>query len=95
MPGTESDELILSDRLVSLIDEIADVEGERIYDPTKPSGVMGLCSDNEKIEAELGWSACAALREGMAGAYCRTGEQVRRDLAGEREGANVFAEVDI
>ncbi len=80
-----SDELVSIDGLVDLIEEIAAVEVERTYDTTKPQGVMGRCSDNEKVEAELGWSPSTPLREGMGETYRWIEEQVRRDLAGERE----------
>lgn len=46
---------------------------------------MGRCSDNEKIEKEPDWLPSTSLREGMVDTYRWIEEQVRRDLADERE----------
>ncbi len=74
-----SDELVTINGLVSLVEEIADIELEREYDLTKPRGVMGRNSDNTRILAELGWEPGIRLREGMEKTYRWVEQQVSRD----------------
>jgi nucleoside-diphosphate-sugar epimerase len=64
-----------TDRGVSintLVDIIARVAGKTIrkrHDPSKPQGVRGRNSDNQRIERVLGWSPSTTLEEGLAVTY--------------------------
>lgn len=60
-----SSELISIDDLVSLIENIADLELRRKYDTSAPKGVAGRNSDNSFIRQVLGWEPDTPLRDGM------------------------------
>jgi len=64
-----SSELVTIDRLVDLVEEIADVKLERVYDPSAPQGVRGRNSDNRRIRAELDWEPSTPLRTGLQRTY--------------------------
>ncbi len=80
-----------SDELVSvdcLIDKVECAAGylnlhlnlRRIYDPTKPQGVVGRNSDNTLIKEVLGWSPSTSLQEGIMKTYKWVEDQVRSEL---------------
>ncbi len=64
-----SSELVSIDRLVSIVEEIAGIELERLYNPQAPIGVAGRNSDNTRVLAELDWEPSVSLREGMEKTY--------------------------
>lgn len=64
-----SDEMVSINQLVGIVEDIAGVELERLYDLDAPKGVRGRSSDNTLIEAELGWSPSIRLREGLERTY--------------------------
>jgi nucleoside-diphosphate-sugar epimerase len=64
-----SSELVTLDQLVDVVEEIAGVTLERIYDPSAPTGVRGRNSDNSLIKRELGWEPSTPLAIGMEKTY--------------------------
>ena len=64
-----TDELVTINQLVDMVAEIA---GKRIikrHDTSKPQGVRGRNSDNNRIREVLGWGPGISLREGLAPTY--------------------------
>jgi nucleoside-diphosphate-sugar epimerase len=61
-----SNELVTINELVSIVEEIAEVELERRYNLDAPKGVNGRNSDNTRIQELLGWQPGISLRDGMA-----------------------------
>lgn len=63
------------DRMVTineLVDIIANISGKEInkkHDTTKPQGVRGRNSDNDKLKELLGWEPGIALEEGLITTY--------------------------
>ena len=63
------------DRLISineLVEMVSRIAGKRIYkqyDLTKPQGVRGRNSDNDKLRQVLGWEPQISLEEGLARTY--------------------------
>jgi GDP-D-mannose 3',5'-epimerase len=76
-----SAELVTIDELVSLVEQIAGVELERVYDTSAPQGVRGRNSDNTLVREIYGWEPSTSLREGLAKTYPWVAEQVERELA--------------
>jgi nucleoside-diphosphate-sugar epimerase len=64
-----SSELVTINQLVSVVEEIADVELKRNYNLNAPRGVNGRNSDNAKIKEYLGWEPSIRLKDGMARTY--------------------------
>lgn len=70
------------DRMVTineLVDIIANIAGKKInkkHDLTKPQGVRGRNSDNEKLKVILGWEPGIPLEEGLITTYEWIKEQV-------------------
>jgi nucleoside-diphosphate-sugar epimerase len=79
-----SSELVTIDQLVSLVEEIAGVELERVYDTSAPQGVRGRNSDNSLIREVHGWEPSIPLRDGLAMTYPWIAGQVERELAVRR-----------
>ena len=71
-----SDEMVTIDELVSIVEDIAGVELERVYDTTAPQGVRGRNSDNDLIKEKLGWAPSISLRDGLEQTYRWVFEQV-------------------
>lgn len=65
------------DGLVGLIEDIAGVKLQRIYDLSKPQGVSGRNSDNTLIKECLGWEPGTALRYGLEQTYKWISEKVK------------------
>lgn len=64
-----SDELVSINQLVSMVEDIADIELERSYNLDAPQGVRGRNSDNEKIKEVLGWAPSTRLYDGLEKIY--------------------------
>jgi nucleoside-diphosphate-sugar epimerase len=76
-----SSELVTINELVDIVEAIAGVELERVYDPRAPQGVRGRNSDNTMIRHELGWEPSTPLQEGME----RTYRWIHDQLSGKGE----------
>jgi GDP-D-mannose 3', 5'-epimerase len=64
-----SSELVTINQLVSIVEEIADVELRRNYKLDAPQGVRGRNSDNTLILERLDWEPSISLRDGMERTY--------------------------
>ncbi|MFN8164252.1 MAG: NAD-dependent epimerase/dehydratase family protein [Solirubrobacterales bacterium] len=64
-----SDEMVTIDELVTIVEDIAGVRLERVYDLSAPQGVRGRNSDNDLIEERLGWAPSISLRAGLEETY--------------------------
>lgn len=62
-------ELVTINQLVSLIEEIAEVQLQRKYDLSAPKGVRGRSSDNTLLRQHLNWEPETPLREGLRETY--------------------------
>jgi GDP-D-mannose 3',5'-epimerase len=60
-----SDELVTINRLVDIVESIANIKLERRYNLDAPQGVRGRNSDNTKIKELLGWAPSVTLEEGL------------------------------
>jgi nucleoside-diphosphate-sugar epimerase len=78
-----SSELASVNRLVDLIEEIAGVKLERVYQPEAPKGVAGRNSDNTLIRRCLGWEPSTRLCDGLARTYAWIYDQYMRRARGE------------
>jgi GDP-D-mannose 3', 5'-epimerase len=64
-----SSELVTINRLVDIVEEIADVKLKRRYKLDAPKGVNGRNSDNTKIRQYLNWEPEIRLKDGMEKTY--------------------------
>jgi len=64
-----SSELVTINRLVDLVEDIAQVKLRRTYNLTAPKGVNGRNSDNTLIKKLLGWEPSTKLRDGLETTY--------------------------
>lgn len=64
-----SSELVSINTLVDMVEEIAGVSLQRIYDPAAPRGVNGRNSDNTLIKQVFGWEPSTPLRDGLELTY--------------------------
>ncbi|MEZ5156897.1 MAG: NAD-dependent epimerase/dehydratase family protein [Solirubrobacterales bacterium] len=71
-----SEELVTIDELVTIVEDIAEIELERVYDTSAPQGVRGRNSDNDLIRERLGWAPSVSLREGLEQTYRWVHDQV-------------------
>ena len=62
-------ELVTINQLVSLIEEIAEVQLQRKYDLSAPKGVRGRSSDNTLLRHYLNWEPETPLRDGLRATY--------------------------
>src|SRR5215472_4108887 len=74
-----SAELVSINRLVDLVEEIANISLERRYDLTKPTGVRGRNSDNSLIRHVLNWEPAISLRDGLEKTYAWIWSELSRD----------------
>lgn len=75
-----SSELVTINELVDIVEDIAGVELERVYDESAPQGVRGRNSDNTLIQSELGWQPPTSLRKGLEQLYPWILAQVEKDV---------------
>ena len=64
-----TDELVTINQLVDLVSEAAGKTIARRHDTSKPQGVRGRNSDNDRLRQVLGWEPRIPLREGLAPTY--------------------------
>jgi nucleoside-diphosphate-sugar epimerase len=79
-----SSELISVDELVSLAEEIGNVQLARKYDLNAPKGVAGRNSDNTFIKQVLGWAPGTPFKEGLAKTYQWIEQQYYARKSGEQ-----------
>jgi GDP-D-mannose 3',5'-epimerase len=73
------DRLITVNELVDMVVSIAGKRVRRRHDLTKPQGVRGRNSDNDRLRKVLGWEPRMTLEEGMAVTYQWIREQLRNE----------------
>jgi nucleoside-diphosphate-sugar epimerase len=64
-----SSELVTINGLVSIVEEIAGVKLNRIYNLNAPHGVAGRNSDNTMIKERLNWEPSIKLQDGLQKTY--------------------------
>lgn len=64
-----SAELVSINRLVEIVEEIAEIKLRRKHDLSAPQGVRGRNSDNNRIRELLGWEPAIPLEEGLTLTY--------------------------
>ena len=79
-----SHELISINDLVTMVEEIAGVKLQRVYNLDAPKGVAGRNSDNTFIRQVLGWEPDTPLRVGMEKTYAWIAQQYADRKAGKR-----------
>lgn len=77
-----SSELVSINKLVDMIEKIANVKLERRYELDAPKGVAGRNSDNTFIQQMLGWEPSTPLQEGLQKTYAWIQEQYADRKAG-------------
>jgi GDP-D-mannose 3', 5'-epimerase len=71
-----SSEMVTINQLVTIVEEIAGLECERIYDLSAPKGVNGRNSDNDLIREHLAWEPSTSLKAGLERTYAWVYDQV-------------------
>ncbi len=64
-----SSQVVSVDQLVSIVEGIAGVKLERLYDTSQPQGVVGRNSNNDLIQIELSWEPNTPLVTGLTKLY--------------------------
>ena len=64
-----NDRLISVDGLVDLICDIAGKRLTKIHDLSRPQGVRGRNSDNNRLREVLGWEPSISLEDGLSVTY--------------------------
>jgi GDP-D-mannose 3',5'-epimerase len=64
-----TDQLVTVDELVDLVCGIAGKKLRKQHDPSKPQGVRGRNSDNNRVRAVLGWEPSISLEQGLVPTY--------------------------
>jgi GDP-D-mannose 3', 5'-epimerase len=64
-----TDELVTINQLVDLVAEVAGKTIVRRHDLSKPQGVRGRNSDNNRLRRVLGWEPQLPLKEGLVPTY--------------------------
>jgi nucleoside-diphosphate-sugar epimerase len=72
-----SSEMVTINRLVDLVEEIADLKLERRYNLNAPKGVNGRNSDNTRIKKLLDWEPSVPLRHGLERTYRWIYDEIR------------------
>lgn len=71
------DEMVTINELYDIVAEIAGKTIHKKHDVTKPQGVRGRNSDNNRVRKVLGWEPPTSLREGLVPTYEWIHEQVK------------------
>jgi len=78
--------MVTINELVDIISEIAGKTFVKQHDLSKPQGVRGRNSDNDRLRRVLGWEPSISLREGLVDTY--------RWIEGELRKAGRIVEVE-
>ena len=73
-----TDRLISINELVDLVSEIADKRLTKQHDLSKPQGVRGRNSDNNRLRQTLGWEPSVSLEQGLNVTYRWIENELRR-----------------
>lgn len=79
-----SSELVSINDLVSIAEEVGEIQLKRTYNLNAPKGVAGRNSDNTMIQSVLGWQPRTPLRVGLAKTYHWIAQQYTDRKAGKR-----------
>lgn len=60
-----SEEQVSINQMIGIIEEITEYKVNKIYDLSKPLGVRGRSSNNDKIKEQLSWEPQFKLKEGL------------------------------
>jgi nucleoside-diphosphate-sugar epimerase len=80
-----SSQLVTINRLVDIVEEIADVKLERRYNLSAPQGVRGRNSDNTLVRERLGWEPTTSLEAGLEETYRWIYDQMASSTAGRAQ----------
>jgi GDP-D-mannose 3', 5'-epimerase len=72
-----SAEMVTINRLVDIVEEIANIHLQRNYKLDAPKGVRGRSSDNTRIKELLGWEPFISLKSGMEKTYAWIYDQMK------------------
>ena len=72
-----SAEMVSINQLVSIVEEIANIELKRSYKLDAPRGVRGRSSDNTLIKELLGWAPSISLQDGLERTYSWIYDQMK------------------
>lgn len=86
-----TDELVSVDELADIVIGISGKSIKKIHDTSKPQGVRGRNSDNNRLRSVLGWEPKIALRTGLVPTYRWIASRVANEGAAETA-ASVAAE---
>ena len=73
-----TDVMVSINELVELVAAIAGKTIFKTHDLSKPQGVRGRNSDNQRLQQVLGWQPSISLEEGLAVTYAWISDQLRR-----------------
>ncbi len=79
-----SDRLVTINQLTDIVEEIAGVKLNRVYNLAAPTGVRGRNSDNTQLRNEVGWEPKVTLEEGLEQTYAWIYDQLasgKRDVS--------------
>jgi nucleoside-diphosphate-sugar epimerase len=77
-----SEHLVTINELVDIVEQIADVKLNRIYNVAAPTGVRGRNSDNGRLRSVIGWEPAVTLEAGLEQTYAWIYDQL---VAGKRD----------
>ncbi|MCB1022652.1 MAG: NAD-dependent epimerase/dehydratase family protein [Acidobacteria bacterium] len=77
------DRMITINELVDIVANIAGKKIDKAHDLTKPQGVRGRNSDNDKLREVLGWEPGISLEEGLSRTYDWIHSRVRTPVAAD------------
>jgi GDP-D-mannose 3', 5'-epimerase len=79
-----SEQLVTINQMVDMVEAIAGVKLNRVYNAAAPVGVRGRNSDNARLRREVGWEPRIALEDGLERTYSWIYDQMSsgmRDLS--------------
>jgi len=77
-----TDELVSVDELADIVIGVSGKKISKYHDLSKPQGVRGRNSDNNRLRAVLGWEPKTMVREGMVPTYAWISAQVAAESVG-------------
>jgi GDP-D-mannose 3',5'-epimerase len=87
-----TDELVSVDELADIVITASGKKIKKVHDLSKPQGVRGRNSDNNRLRSVLGWEPKTMLREGIVPTYRWIAKQVAEEAAAPPAAHGVAAE---